>query len=110
MVRDMMDGNERDMSGDDVLSSLSSAHLQQHRQQQPAPGLQVSGEPGGASPKNDGGASEAAHGQVVFGRAPTYVGATHLMAMLDDVSLGLPPSDAGDAGIAIRAPHVWRWP
>jgi len=29
---------------------------------------------------------EETHGQVVFGRATTYVGATHFMAMLDDAS------------------------
>jgi hypothetical protein len=67
MVRGMMDGTE----GDGVATLM---HERQRLLQQ----LDTD--------ENMASGKEEAHGQVVFGRATTYVGATHFMAMLDDVS------------------------
>ncbi|KAK5656323.1 hypothetical protein OQA88_4703 [Cercophora sp. LCS_1] len=67
MVRGMMDAGEGDGEG-------VAATLRERQQRQP-----------NANDSNN--KREQASGQVVFGRATTYVGATHFLAMLDDVSI-----------------------
>ncbi|KAK0651866.1 fungal-specific transcription factor domain-containing protein [Cercophora newfieldiana] len=71
MVRDMMDAGGADGDGVATLMRERQRLLQQ----------QGMGDDGEGSPIE----KEETHGQVVFGRATTYVGATHFMAMLDDI-------------------------
>jgi hypothetical protein len=72
MVRDMMDAGGTNGDGVATLMRERQRLLQQHDMNENTPCEK-----------------EETHGQVVFGRATTYVGATHFMAMLDDASYEL---------------------
>jgi len=80
MVRGMMETGRSDGDGDgDVVATLmrESRRVQESRRTKQG------------DVEEDASVREEAHGQVVFGRTTTYVGATHFMAMLDDVSPAL---------------------
>ncbi|KAK0720079.1 fungal-specific transcription factor domain-containing protein [Lasiosphaeris hirsuta] len=88
MVRDMMDGGGTDADGVLTLMRQRQRLLDQQKRQQNglAQGSGTSSVEEGQDEECD--SQEAVHAQVILGKGTTtttYVGATHFMAMLDDI-------------------------